>query len=79
MSTDNNFKNRTYSFKIKIRGNDMKVDIKNISIDQQQVMVNCKNKLTKKQLEYVKSYLYMEGFNDEAETHNLGLKKDEIE
>lgn len=79
MSTNNNFKNRKYSFKIKIRGNDMKVDIKNISVDEQQVMVEPKFKLSKKQLEYVKNYLYMEGFNDEAEAYNLGLKKEENE
>jgi hypothetical protein len=75
MATNKNPNQKIYSIKnIIISGMKMNVRIKNIAVDEQNVLVECEKRLTKKQLENIKKYLYMEGFNDEAEEYNLGLK-----
>jgi hypothetical protein len=75
MATNKNPNRRIYKLdNIIISGLKLNVKIKNIAVDEQNVLVECKSQLTKKQLERIKKYLYMEGFNDEAEEYNLGLK-----
>lgn len=75
MATNKNPNQKVYNIKnIIISGLKLNVKIKNIAVDEQKVLVECEKRLTKKQLENIKKYLYMEGFNDDAEEYNLGLK-----
>jgi hypothetical protein len=55
---------------IEIRGIKMNIKIKSLTPEEQKVEVDCKNKISKKDLEYIKNYLIMEGFNEEATKYN---------
>jgi hypothetical protein len=48
----------------------MTVKIKSLTPEEQKVEVDSRTKISKKDLEYIKSYLIMEGFNDEATKYN---------
>ena len=48
----------------------MNIKIKSLTPEEQKVEVDCKNKISKKDLEYIKNYLIMEGFNEEATKYN---------
>ncbi len=55
---------------IQIRGIKMNIKIKSLTPEEQKVEVDCKNQISKKDLEYIKNYLIMEGFNEEASKYN---------
>ena len=62
---------RIYTLRnILIRGIKMTVKIKSLTPEEQKVEVDSRTKISKKDLEYIKSYLIMEGFNDEATKYN---------
>jgi hypothetical protein len=62
---------KVYSLRnIEIRGIKMNIKIKSLTPDEQKVEVDSKVNISKKNLIYIKNYLQMEGFNEEATKYN---------
>lgn len=55
---------------IEIQGMKMNIKIKNLTDEEQNVSVQCKETLSDEKLQMVKNYLNWEGFNEEATKYN---------